>query len=258
MTAVIQTQPLTAGVPASQPNRLYQVSGGIALLYVLLIVLDMVVFAQAGQAIPAPGQAGLLDWFTLLHNQPFLGLYGLGLLNLLYTTLIIPVFLALCAAFWQEAALPAFNRALALLAAVLLCMATTLYLANNPALPMLELAEQYAAADAAHRSLIAAAGQAILARGEEFTPGSFLGFFLSGLADLLMALAMLRSRLFPRLTAWVGLLGFGLLQVFTVWASFIPPHYDMALMVASLGGLFSLAWFVLVARGFFRLSRVSL
>lgn len=247
-----------SSVTSSQSASIYRLGGAGALLYVLVIVLDMVVFALAGSAIPEPGKASLLDWLTLLHNHPFLGLYGLGLLNLVYTTLLIPVFLCLWYALWQEATLPMLNRAGAFLAAVLLCMATTLYLANNPALPMLELSEQYAAAAGdAQKNMIAAAGQAIMARGEEFTLGSFLGFFLSGFANILMALVMLRSRFFHQLTAWMGILGSGLLQVFTIWSTFIPAYYNIALMIASIGGLLSMGWLILVAQGLFQLSRKS-
>ena len=68
-----------------------------------------------------------------------------------------------------------------------------------------------------------------------------------------MALVMLRSRLFGKATAWVGLLGFALMLVSTTWATFIPVFYDATVLVAMLGGLFCMAWFFLVARRLFQL-----
>jgi hypothetical protein len=53
----------------------------------------------------------------------------------------------------------------------------------------------------------------------------------------------------------VGLAGSGLLLAFTVLATFVPSSYRRALALAMGGGLLSMAWQLLTARGLFRLAR---
>jgi hypothetical protein len=61
------------------------------------------------------------------------------------------------------------------------------------------------------RTLLAAAGEAMIARGVDFTPGSFVGFFLTEIAAIGFSLVMLRSRAFGRAIAYLGIVGFVLL-----------------------------------------------
>jgi hypothetical protein len=134
-----------------------------------------------------------------------------------------------------------------------------IYLANSAAIPMFVLSEKYAAAGTdAQRAMFAAAGEAVLARGEDFTPGSFLGLIFGGIAAIVMSFVMLRGGIFGKATAWVGMIGFTFLSVFTIWATFIPVLYDVAFyFFGMIGGLFALAWFALVALQCFKLGRTE-
>jgi hypothetical protein len=114
---------------------------------------------------------------------------------------------------------------------------------------MWALSARYAAATAgAERSLLAATGEAILARGEDFTPGGFVGLFLTELAGLGMALVMLGGKVFSRTAGWAGVVGLSLMLVFTIWATFIPAGYRFALILAAIGGLAVISWYLLTAR----------
>jgi hypothetical protein len=90
------------------------------------------------------------------------------------------------------------------------------------------LSGRYAAAGTdAERALFAAAGEAALARGEDFTPGSF-----------------------------VGLAGFSFLSVFTIWWTFVPVwHHGVFYLFGMTGGLLALMWFGLVSVKLFMLGR---
>jgi hypothetical protein len=91
------------------------------------------------------------------------------------------------------------------LAAILSFIGEAVYTANNKALPMLALSNRYAAASTdAERAQLATTGQAMLAKGEDFTPGSFAGFFLTEVAGIVMGITMLSSRVFGHLTAGRG------------------------------------------------------
>jgi hypothetical protein len=65
---------------------------------------------------------------------------------------------------------------------------------------------------------------------------------------------MLRGGIFGKGTAWIGIVGFTFLSIFTIWAIFIPILYAVAFYGFGMsGGLLALAWFVLVARKLFQL-----
>lgn len=227
------------------------IAGGVAaLIPVVTSVLDIILSFMPIGAAPEPGKGSVLEWFALLQSSWFMGLRGLGLWNIITLSLTVPLYLALYGVFRR------LHRAYAALAVVVFCIGASIYIANNPALAMLGLSRQYAEAiTQAQKSMLEAVGQGLLARAEDFTPGAFLGFLIPEIAGLMMAILMLRGEVFSRLTAWFGMVGFGLLLIFTVWATFIPAAYDVALMVAALGGLASIAWYVLVARRLFQLAK---
>jgi len=84
----------------------------------------------------------------------------------------------------------------------------SVYLANNAAIPMFVLSGKYAAAATdAQRSLLLAAGQAVLTRGEDFTPGAFLAFLFLGIAGVAISWVMLRSGIFGKAASYTGILG---------------------------------------------------
>jgi hypothetical protein len=112
------------------------------------------------------------------------------------------------------------------------------------------LSSRYAAAETdTQRALFAAAGEAVLARGEDFTPGSFTGLIFGGIAAIGMSFIMLRGGIFGKATAWIGIIGFTFLSVFTIWSTFVPVLYLVAFyFFGMVGGLLALAWFILTAR----------
>ena len=258
MTTTISSPSTTAepqlmGVPRLESSGgdwrgLYRVGGAAALASLLVVLLDIAATVLPGPATPEPGKGTVIDWFALLQSSWFMGIRGLGFLNVVNVALGVSLFLALYGAHRGT------NGAYAALAAIVLFVGATIYIANNAALPMLALSGQYAvAASESERSALVAAGQALLARSEDFTPGSFTGFFLLEVGQIAMALVMLRSAVFTRLTAWAGIFGFVLLSVFTVWATFVPMFFEAAMVIAMVGGLSSMLWNVLVARRLFRL-----
>ncbi len=231
-------------------SSLYWLGGTAALLAILVALTDITLtFLPAGAE--QPGSMAAVGWFKLFQENWFFGLRNLGLLpNILTMILLLPVFLALFAAHRHE------NEAYAALAAILSVVATAIYLANNAAFPMLALSAKYMAATTeVQRALIAAAGEATLARGEDFRPGAFTGILLGEIAILTISIAMLRGGVFSKVTAYAGILGGLFLTVFTIWSTFIPVFYEAAMLLAMLGGLASIAWYALTARRLFQLSK---
>ena len=229
---------------------LYRLGGVAALITVLVALLDIILSFLPGERDVEPGKLSATEWFSRFEDNRFLALRDLGLWNIINTVLAVPVYLALYGAHRRA------SPALAALAAILSFIGAAVYTANNKALPMLTLSDRYAAASTdAERARLAATGQAMLTQGEDFTPGSFMGFFLTEVAGIVIGLTMLRSRLFGRLIAWAGIAGSSLLLVFTVWVTFVPAAFRRAMVLAMGGGILSMAWNILTARRLFQLSR---
>jgi hypothetical protein len=229
-------------------KSLYKIGGAIALIVVLVALLEVIITFFPGGGRTEPGGVTVNDWFTLFHNNWFLGLRNLGLLNIIITTLGIPIFFALFSAHRRV------NITYAALAMVIAFIGVAVFLATNRAFSMLDLSSQYAAATSdVQRAMLAAAGQAMLSVGQSHTPGTFLGFFLSEVASMIISIVMLQGKVFSKVTAYLGILGFGLLLVFEVCSSFVPALFNVAMLFAMSGGLLSMVWYILIARRFFQL-----
>jgi hypothetical protein len=190
------------------------------------------------------------EWFMLLQNYQFMGLRDLGLLNILFCALDIPIFFALYGAHRKT------NPTLAALAMIVSFLGVAVFYATNRAFAMLDISNQYALATTeGQRAILAAAGQALLSVGESHTPGTFIAFFLSELAGMLITIVMLRGKLFNKASAYVGVLGFASLLIFEVCTSFVPAVQGIAMILAMLGGILSLAWDILVALKLFDLGK---
>jgi hypothetical protein len=233
-------------------KSLYKVGGVAALVAFSANVLD-VVLGFGGTDIIVNGTKTASEWFALYQENWFKGLYTLGLLNIVYMAALVPVYFAIVTAHRRA------NGVYAALAMILAFIGMAIYIANSAAIPMLVLSGKYAAATTdAQRAIFAAAGEAVLARGEDFTPGAFIGLILGGIAAMSMSFVMLRGGIFGKATAWVGMIGFTFLSVFTIWATFVPVLYEVAFYVfGMIGGMLALAWFVLVSLTLFKLGRTE-
>jgi Domain of unknown function (DUF4386) len=226
-------------------SNLYLLGGVAALLVVMTALVEIVItFLPGGYTITET----VADWFTLLQDNWFLGLRNLGLLNIVMVAFGIPLYLALYAAHRNV------NQAFAALAMIISYIGVAVFYATNRAFPMLDISSHYVAAGTeAQRTMIEAAGQAMLAVGQSHTPGTFLAFFLSEIAGILMAMVMLRGRVFGRGTAYAGIIGYGLLFVYEILSSFVPSVHDAILILAMVGGIASMIWYILIARRLFQL-----
>ena len=230
-------------------RALYKAGGWAALLIVLTALFEIAItFLPGGYA----SAETVDDWFRLFQSNWFLGLRNLGLLNIIMTALGIPMFFALYAAHQKV------DQPFAALAMIISLIGVAVFYATNRAFPMLDLSRQYAsAASDAQRAMLSAAAQAMLSVGESHTPGTFLGFFLSELASLLISIVMLRSKVFNTANAVIGILAAGLMMIFEIFSSFVLGLTNTALVIAMAGGLLTMAWYILIARRLFQLGQVS-
>jgi hypothetical protein len=191
----------------------------------------------------------VVDWFTLFQTNRLTALGNLGLFNILTLSLGVPLYLALFIVHRQN--YPSF----AALAAVLFVMGTAVYVSSNTIFSMLVLSIEYALATESQKPLLEAAGGALLAQGADLTPGTFMGFFFTQTAGMMMAFVLLQGRIFNKVTAWLGVAGFGIMLVFFIIAAFIPAQFNTAMVISAPGGLSLLAYHILLARRLFQFAR---
>ncbi len=232
----------------SQWKSVYILGSLAAILSLIAVIADIFIGSAMGGNLSALPQTAV-ERFAQFQQSPWLGLYNLDLLNTVNQLISIPVYFAL------YATLRKVNKPFALLGLIVFLLGTTIFTANNTALPMLELSRKYAVADEPQKTLLAAAGEAMLARGEHGGLGVFFGFLLPTLSALVMSLVMLQGQVFSKANAYVGILGNLLMLVYIVLVTFAPSVKEIALMVAMPGGLLLVAWMVMLTIRLFRLAR---
>jgi hypothetical protein len=215
-------------------RSLYRVAAASALVTAVLTPVAIVVFIIW----PPPYEGTVEEWFTLFQDSWLLGLLSLDLLLMIVYVLLIPIFLALFVALRQ------YSESWMALGTVLGLIGVVAYLASNTAFEMLNLSNQYAAADTeAERAELLASGWAMLAtyQGTAFHASYVIG----SLAGIIVSAVMLRSRAFGKAPAYAGILGnvIGL-------GLYLPV---VGLMVSAASGVILWVWLILLAHRFYHL-----
>ena len=229
---------LVSAEPGSGWNSLYKLGGTTVLIAVVIPLAEVAIGFFPGVARATRETVTVIDWFTLFQTHWFLGLRNLGLLNLVGAALLAPTILAIYFAIRRD------HEAYGVLGTILFFVGLAVYVASSRAFPMLSLSGQYASATTdAQRSLLSAAGQAMLAEGQ-----SRAGIPLVEFACLVMSVVMLRGKIFSKATAYAGILGNVLLIVVEVILTLKPmlPNWGMAIAMGA--GLSMMTWYLLVGR----------
>jgi len=217
-------------------KRLYLLGAISAMIVLAGALLDIVAGTlTGGNLTELPGTAA--ERYAQIHANPLLGLYNLDMLNMIIQILFIPAWYALFLAHSRN------HRPQAALALIVFLTGTVVLVSANAALPIADLSARYfATADVATRQALAAAGEGLLARGTHGSMGAFAGFLLPNIAGFMMSLVMLRSGVFSRTNAWLGILGSLLMVVYLVLVTFVPGAKTMATLIAAPGGLLLMGW----------------
>jgi len=229
-----------------QWKSIYILGGIAAILSLIAVVADIVIGSSTGGNLSALPQTAI-DRFAQFQQNAWLGLYNLDLLNTVNQLISIPVYFALYAALRKT------NKPYALLALTVFLLGTTIFVANNTALPMLELSRKYALASEPQKTLFAAAGEAMLARGEHGGFGVFFSFLLPTLSALIFSFVMLQGKVFSKANSYVGIVGNALMVIYIVLVTFAPAVKNMAMVFAMPGGLLLVAWMVMLTIRLFQL-----
>jgi hypothetical protein len=189
------------------------------------------------------------DWYRLLQENRLLGLAYLNIFDLVNYALVGVMYLALYAALRRA------HKSQMAIATTAALVGIAVYFASNTALSMLTLSEQYAAATGeAQRSTLVAAGQALLALNRFSSPGAqpgaggYLSLLLIAAAGMMTSLVMLRSDVFSRVSALVGVLASGLDLAYCTAYAYAPAADSerLAVIFIPAAGLFWMVWHVWV------------
>lgn len=226
-----------AVTPTTRPHLLLTLGAIAALGEIALIIIQAPVFVLW------PQPTSVLGHFQQFQKNALLGLVDLDLL------LVVGVVLSVLVVLGLYFALRRVSPEWTVLALICGLGGAAFFLAVNPTFSMLYLSNQYAvAASDAQRSAFVAAGEALTANYNGTAFGLY--FVLSGLADLIFAMVMLRHRLFNRWTAYIGILLGALLLVPP-----LPPFGPIPTTLSYAVVIPSAVWSLLVARGLFRMTR---
>ena len=176
-------------------------AGGLAAIVMLVIMLAQVIIFIIW---PPPGSVE--GFFSLFEQKPLLGLLSMDLLYLFNNALLVLIYLALYATLQRSA------PSAMLIALVLGLVGIAAYYASNTAFEMLSLSRQYTAVvDDLQKAALIGAGQGMLAiyKGTAF----MVYYVLNAVCLLIMAVVMLRSRVFSRATGRLALVSAVLMSV---------------------------------------------
>ena len=198
-----------------------------------------------------PGSA--VEWFSVFQKNAFVGLALFDLFDLVNYALVGLIILALYGAL-RDVAKSSMRVAMA-------CgfVGIAVYCASNQTFAMLRLSNRFAAATSeAERAMLLSAAEARLAShnpGALYTgTGIFLSLFLMLLAGLIISIVMLRSEVFGKGTAVVGILANGIgLGIFIALAF----TWEYFWIFPTFSAPFRMIWYILIAIKLFQLGRVG-
>jgi hypothetical protein len=239
MSHIQQNDISNTDIVDSRWKDLYRIGGVSSLLLAGLIAFAVIAYFIWPYT---PGFASTEDIFVTLHTDRLGALFSLDVMMLVTAPIDILLFTAL------YVALKRVNESYALIALVLGLLAIALLIPTKPLAELVFLSEQYAAATTeTARSQYLAAGEALLTLSGGTAWINFSLF--SNISFLLSSLLMLRSKNFGKATAYIGIVN----SIFAL--GIIIPVFVIAAICGLGATVVGTLWFVLLARGFFRLGK---
>jgi hypothetical protein len=249
MSSLASTQNTAAQQLEASWQSLCKIGGVAALIAAVLFVGDIVVLITGNAMLSSAN-----SWFTLMQTDRVAGLLQLFFTDLVGVALMYPICFALFVAFRRtnEVVYAAFATGLA-------CLGIVIVLATNINYSLLYFNDQYTAATAAQRSQIATAGESFVALLNGTGPLTG-GLFIES-AFVIVSIIMLRSSIFSKRLAYLGLVAHGLDVAHSIVLLVMVPLFNSATATTigvaflTIGGTLQLIWYPLVGRRLIQLGR---
>jgi len=239
-------------------KSLYRVGGVAALIAGVLFRRNIP--AEIGLFSQHTAPVTVINWFALLQSNRLLGLSYLNIFDIVNYALVGLMFLAL------YAVLKPINKSYMAIATAFALLGIAVYFASNTAFSMLSLSAQYSAAtNEAERTMLLAAGQAMLAINRFSSPGAhpgtggYISLFLIAVAGLITSFVMLRSDVFNRATGYVGILANAFDLAYCIAFVFLPTIDSELLSIIFIpaAGLFLMIWHIMVGWRLYQLWKAT-
>lgn len=216
---------------------LYRIAGIAAIISVAVIILGFVTYFIWPFT---PGVETTVNILRFLQSNRLGGLISLDLFLFIGNLFSIALFLAL------YVSLKPVNESYALIALAVGLIGVVLLIPSRPISELFTLSRYYSTAETeAAKSQYLAAGEALLTlfNGTNW----FMNTLLGGISLLIFSILMLRSKIYSKATAYVGIL------TNAVVCGFFIPGIGVFLLFLSLLGY--VTWYFLLARRFFQMAR---
>lgn len=215
-------------------RTLYKISGIIAIINSIIIVLSVVLY----MAFPQPET--VLGWFEQFQRNRIVGMIQFDLLYLISNVIILPITLSLWLLLKKQ------NQWLALMGFVLGIIAIPTLIISRPIVEFAYLSDLYASAvTETVRNQYLAAGEVMLAKFNGI--GYHTHLILGVIGYLMLSVIMIKSPYFKKSTAYMGILGNGFSLGLYI------PKIGIGILLFSL--IFMLLWMILLSIDFIRLSK---
>jgi hypothetical protein len=209
---------------------LYKIGAVAAMISIVVIPLSIIAFF-----VWPPWPDNIL---AVIQKDWLAGLMGLDFMYLFSNVFAVPLFLVL------YVTLKEVDEGWALIALVLGLLGLICLVPARPIPEMFALSNQYAAATAnAQRAICLAASEAMLAHFHGMA--YHVHYILGSLSLLISSFLMLRSNLFSKATAYVGIV-----TNIVVFGLYVP---EVGAYISLLSVLGILIWYILIARRLFQL-----
>jgi hypothetical protein len=225
----------------SEWNSFYKISSVSTILMMVFFLFDVIIWIALG---PYPGSSE--GWFSLIQENRLVGLSLLSFPTLFGVILYYLTFLGLYNILKQV------HIAYATLAVLLSFVGLTILIVTNMAYSMVNLSDQYVIASTEARKIL------LLTAGETQISTALVGFNMGGFlvegAAVIFSFLMLKSNVFGKKTAYLGIIGHGLDLIRIIMIlSFLPE--DIGAILLMIGGLPQFIWLVIVGIKFFHLGQ---
>jgi hypothetical protein len=232
----------------SRWKSLYR-AGGVAPLVALVFYLTEIAAIAIGGLAGEPYPTSTSDWFSLFQRNRILGLLYVNALDIFSIALLGVMFLALYRALKQS------DESYAAIAAFFAFVGIAVFIAPRAVVTfaLLALGDRYAAATTeTQRATLLTGGETFSALGQA-TPQT-TGFFFVAVAGLILSVVMLRSKVFNKATAYVGILT-GVITLANHISLLIVPA--LANSLTGVSGPFWIVWWILISVRLLKLGRTE-
>jgi hypothetical protein len=234
----------------SQWKIIYRIGAISGIIALGVLLLDIVFGSSQGTADLNILPQTAVERYIQFKANPILGLYFLDLLNVINNFFMIPFLFAVTLVHRNK------NIPLALLSFIIYTLGIVFFISNNVALPMYDLAAKYATeTNETQKTLLAAAGEALLAKGAHGRPGNILGFVIPGIGIILYSIVLLQGKIFNKTISIIGLIAFIPLLLYAPLITFMPSTKSIALFIAAPGGIMMIVWMIMIIVKLFKLSQ---